>query len=81
VFSIALLRKGRCRCRDPPQAERLLQNEFFMQNIGFCLKTAYYVLINFSILQQPLFYVSNMLLDSEEIRKHSKNDEKTESSL
>ena len=32
----------------------LLQNEFFIQNIRFCLKTVYYISMNSSILQQPL---------------------------
>ena len=31
-----------------------MQNELFIQNIRFCLKTVYYILMNFSILQQPL---------------------------
>ena len=33
----------------------LSQNESFIQNIVFHLRIVYYILMNFSILQQPLF--------------------------
>ena len=30
----------------------LSQNEFFIQDRGFCLRTVHYILVHFSILQQ-----------------------------